>query len=94
MGPSAGLDKCGKSRLHRDSIPRPSSPQPVAITAMLPDPHSAMYCDIKKWMSVPVKSVNLRAMDTQIICGSISLLYGFPVFTCNISHDLKFSLKR
>jgi hypothetical protein len=26
VGPSAGLDGCGKSRLHRDSIPGPSSP--------------------------------------------------------------------
>jgi hypothetical protein len=26
VGPRAGLDMCKKSRLHRDSIPRPSSP--------------------------------------------------------------------
>jgi hypothetical protein len=26
MGPRAGLDRCGKSRHHRDSIPGPSSP--------------------------------------------------------------------
>jgi hypothetical protein len=26
VGPSAGLDRCGKSRSHRNSIPRPSSP--------------------------------------------------------------------
>ena len=26
VGPRAGLDECGKSRLHRDSIPGPSSP--------------------------------------------------------------------
>jgi hypothetical protein len=25
VGPRAGLDRCGKSRLHRDSIPGPSS---------------------------------------------------------------------
>ena len=31
MGPRAGLDRCRKSRLHRDSIPGPSSPSPVAI---------------------------------------------------------------
>jgi len=30
VGPRAGLDGCGKSRHHRDSIPRPSSPQRVA----------------------------------------------------------------
>ena len=26
VGPMAGLDRCGKSRPHRDSIPGPSSP--------------------------------------------------------------------
>ena len=26
VGPRAGLDRCGKSRFHRDSIPGPSSP--------------------------------------------------------------------
>jgi hypothetical protein len=26
VGPRDGLDRCGKSRLHRDSIPGPSSP--------------------------------------------------------------------
>ena len=26
LGPRAGLDRCGKSRPHRDSIPEPSSP--------------------------------------------------------------------
>jgi len=39
MGPRAELDGCGKSRLHRDSIPRPSSPSPVAIPTELPGPH-------------------------------------------------------
>ena len=32
----AGLDRCGKSRLHRDSIPGPSCPQAVAISTTLP----------------------------------------------------------
>ena len=40
MGPRAGLDRCGKSRLHRDSIPEPSSPQPVAIPTELPGPQN------------------------------------------------------
>ena len=38
MGPRAGLDRCGKSRPHRDSIPGPSSPYPVAIPTELPGP--------------------------------------------------------
>ena len=35
VGLRAGLDRCGKSRLHRDSIPGPSSPQAVAIPTQL-----------------------------------------------------------
>ena len=31
MGPKAGLDRHGKSRPHRDSIPGPSIPQRIAI---------------------------------------------------------------
>ena len=38
MGPRAGLDRCGKSLPHRDSIPGTSSPYPVAITTELPGP--------------------------------------------------------
>jgi hypothetical protein len=38
VGPRAGLDRCGKSRHHRDSIPGPSSPYPVAIPTELPGP--------------------------------------------------------
>ena len=38
VGPRAGLDRCGKSRPHRDSIPGPSSPWPVAVPTELPDP--------------------------------------------------------
>jgi hypothetical protein len=38
VGPRAGLDECEKSRPHRDSIPRPSSPYPVAIPTELPGP--------------------------------------------------------
>ena len=36
VDPRAGLDRGGKSRPHRDSIPVPSSPWPVAIPTTLP----------------------------------------------------------
>ena len=36
VGLRAGLDRCGKSRPHRDSIPGPSNPQAVAIPTTLP----------------------------------------------------------
>jgi len=37
-GTRAGMDRCGKSRPHRDSIPGPSSPYRVAIPTTLPRP--------------------------------------------------------
>jgi hypothetical protein len=43
MGPRAGLDVCEKSRPHRDSIPGPSSPWPVAIPTELTGPHHPSY---------------------------------------------------
>ena len=38
LGGPHGRSGCGKSRLHQDSIPRPSSRYPVAIPTTLPDP--------------------------------------------------------
>jgi len=38
VGPRAGLDWCGRSLPHRDSIPGPSSPYPVTIPTALPSP--------------------------------------------------------
>jgi hypothetical protein len=38
VGLRASLDRCGKSRLHRDSIPGPSSQWGVAIPTALPGP--------------------------------------------------------
>ena len=38
VGPRDGLDWCGKSRPHGDSVPGPSSPQVVAIPTTLPGP--------------------------------------------------------
>ena len=43
VGRRAGLDKSGKSRSHRDSIPGPSSPQLVAIQTTLPGPQQVQY---------------------------------------------------
>ena len=43
MGLRAGLDMCGKSRLHWDSIPGPCSPYAIAIPITLPDPPLYYY---------------------------------------------------
>jgi len=47
MGLRAGLDRCGKSRPHRDSILGPSSPWLVTIPTELPGPHEATTPDRK-----------------------------------------------
>ena len=52
VGPRAGLDRYGKSRSHRDSIPGPSSPYPVAIPTELPGPRTSYV--VKKFNSQPV----------------------------------------
>ena len=46
VGPRGGLDRCGKSRPYRDSIPRPFSPYPVTIPTTLPGP--LFYCTVGK----------------------------------------------
>jgi hypothetical protein len=38
VGPRAGQDRSGKSRLHQDSIPGPTNPERVAIPTTLPGP--------------------------------------------------------
>jgi hypothetical protein len=43
LEPKAGLDRCGKSHPHRDSIPGPSSPVPVAVPTELPGPQVLLY---------------------------------------------------
>ena len=58
-GPRAGLDRCGKSRPHRDSIPGPSSPQPVAIPTAIPGPH------IKVWYSL-FTCIGMRQLYIQV----------------------------
>jgi hypothetical protein len=47
VGPRASMDKCGKSRLHRDLIPEMCSPQPVGITTTLPGPHHNVEIIVK-----------------------------------------------
>ena len=41
VGPRVGLDGCGKSRLHRDSVPGPSSTQRIAIPTEMSRPPPA-----------------------------------------------------
>jgi hypothetical protein len=51
VGPRAGLERRGKSRPHRDSIPGPSNPQPVAIPTELSRPLQ-FFCIKRIWNAV------------------------------------------
>ena len=57
--PRAGLDRCGKSRPHWDSIPGPPSPQPVAIPTTIPGPLTQVRLHVKQELQEqPALSVN------------------------------------
>ena len=62
MGPGAGVDRCGKSRPHRDSIPGLSSPEPVAIPTELPGPNSFQILAIKYLFSFPCNLFSLSIL--------------------------------
>jgi hypothetical protein len=51
VGPRAGLDRCGKSRLHRDSIPGPSVPSPVTTPTELPKSEHYTYAIISSMLN-------------------------------------------
>jgi hypothetical protein len=46
VGLRAGLDGCGKSRSHRDSILQPSSPQRGAISTELSQPRNTRETEL------------------------------------------------
>jgi hypothetical protein len=47
VGPRAGMDRCGKRRPHRDSIPGPSSPYRVAMPTELSRPTQMLHTHIR-----------------------------------------------
>jgi hypothetical protein len=51
VDPGAGLDVCEKSRPHRDSVPEPSIPKPVAVPTELSRP-ILKYVDVIKYLCV------------------------------------------
>ena len=84
MGPRAGRDGCGKSRLHRDSMPGLSSPQRVAIPTELSRPTSPIHT-FYKWNRSKIKKLNTFP----------KLLFIFPpVSTSNCFHLLQIMLHR
>jgi hypothetical protein len=72
----AGLDRCGKSRPHWDSIPRPSSLKSVTIPTELPGPYIYIYIHIY----VPVAKYAFYHESYLFILriGNILFLFRYP----------------
>jgi hypothetical protein len=68
VGPRVGLDRFGKSRSHRDSIPGPSSPFPVATPTELPGPQ--------------LDSILLRKFRATLLCFDLQFVVTFAVLHC------------
>ena len=66
LGPRAGLDRCGISRPHRDSIPGPSSSYRVSIPTMLFRPVEGMGHSIISKDPTGIRSRNLLS------CGAMT----------------------
>ena len=69
VGPRAGLDECGKSRPHRDSIPRSSSPWQVATPTELSWPHMCIIlltCLLTPWIRVLLEKLPSSAVSQEI----------------------------
>jgi hypothetical protein len=64
VGLRPGLDRCGKSRPHRDSIPGPSSPLAVAIPTALTGP----------WISY-VSATNTKTQNLRSHCLRLSAVW-------------------
>ena len=66
MGPRAGLDRCGKSRPHRDSIPGPPSPWRVAVPTepTRPTHNSCNHTQNLPLLNVPV---NMESRSESIL---------------------------
>ena len=62
VGPRAGLEKCGKSRLHRYAIREPSSPQRLVISTSLSRSTTSgiMNCFYKTYLNTFVALIKLE----------------------------------
>ena len=77
MGSRAGLDRCGKSCPHRDSMPGPPSPLPVAIPTTL---HGTLSLHIN-YVTFQ-KKLLLQVLNTQLKIHSLP-----QTFFRNPDHD-------
>jgi hypothetical protein len=70
VGPRACLDKCGKSRLHRDSIPRPANLLASRYTdyAIRPTPSSGEVSYKRLTNTSPYVRSNFIVSDISLIC--------------------------
>ena len=61
VGPRARLDGCGKSHPHRDSIPGPTSPWPVAVPFPLSQLISRLSTYVH-WLYLKVDGLNIPSL--------------------------------
>ena len=52
VGPRAGLDRCGKSRFHRNTFPGPTSPYQVAVNEWVP---GAFVVEVKQSLDLQLE---------------------------------------
>jgi hypothetical protein len=83
VGPRAGLDVYEKSHPHRDSIPGPSSPQPVARPPELPGPHIHIPIYIT-W--ILIKNKNVMKLVTGFWCDCEKCGTSCPLLDPNFVH--------
>jgi hypothetical protein len=79
VGLRDGLDRCGKSRPHRASIPGPSSPQAVTVPTELLCPRELPYqylkCEITPYSTIKPRSFVLdRPVLLTVVVVIVALL--------------------
>jgi hypothetical protein len=85
------MDKCGKSRPHRDSIPGPSSPKPVEINRtedeFFQDEHLNLYSQSRTIRAIKFRRLRCaehvarvserKGMHTELYYGHLNVKYFF-----------------
>ena len=83
MGPRAGRDRCGKSRLHQDSIPDRPAYSSVAIPTELPGPlhlcPSSFICTLPT-LFVPVIDLDPEWLLNSQKIGALRTIMSVPVW--------------
>ena len=86
MGHRAGLDRCGKFRPHRDSIPVPTNPYLVAIPTTLPGPilhlvftYFYVFCDV----AFKINSVDI-SLNAKLTFSMVMIEKKIQIILCSV----------